>query len=345
MKTSTKTMGKFMRLASLVLFACLAGSLVNTPAHAQGDPLLRERIKVFANLVTLGDLFENAGDASDAPVFRAPELGTNGVVGSGRVAAAARQHGLDWGNPGRISEVAVERPGRLVSLDEIRKLIQERAAGEDEAWTVSFSRRAKPFHIDPRIKSPAWVKRLDVNSRTGKFRAVISFPEGQYPVEDKVFTGRAFPSVKTVIPARAIARGATITAEDIKIASLPRSRVSANAAEDIDAVVGMAARRRLIVGRPIRKTDLEYPKLVKRNDTVTIVYRSPGLTLKSKGRALADGTRGKTVSVLNVQSKRTIEAVVTGTGIVSVSALSAQPVRSARKADGGRGGPNSFIIR
>lgn len=345
MKASSKTMGKFTRLAAFVLFACLAGALVNDAARAQNDPLLREQIKVFADLVTLGDLFENAGDASSAPVFRAPDLGAHGVVGSGRVAAAARQHGLDWRNPGGIREVAVERPGRLISLDEIRKSILEHAAGEDEAWTVSLSRRAKPFHIDPRIKSPVRVKHLDLNSRTGKFRAIISFPEGQQPVKDKVFTGRAFPSVETLVPARAIERGATIVAEDLKTASLPRSHVTANAVEDIDAVVGMAARRHLIMGRPIRMTDLEYPKLVKRNDTVTIIYNSPGLTLKSTGRALADGIRGKTVSILNVQSKRTIEAVVTGIGIVSVSTLSARPVRSARKVAGGRGGTNSFFIR
>ncbi len=344
MKISIKTMGNLRRLAAFVLFACLAGTLANTTVRAQDDPLLREQIKVFSDLVTLGDLFENAGDASDAPVFRAPELGTNGFVGAARVAAAARQHGLNWRNPGRIGEVAVERPGRLVSLDEIRKLIQERAAGEDEDWTVSFSRRAKPFYIDPRIKSPAQVKRLDLNTRTGKFRAVISFPGGQQQATDKAFAGRAFPSVEAIVPARAIERGATIVAEDLKTASLPRTRVSANAAEDIDAVVGMAARQRLIMGRPIRKSDLEYPKLVKRNDTVTIVYQTPGLTLKSKGRALGDGTRGRTVSILNVQSKRTIEAVVTGTGIVSVSSLSTQPVRSVRTTDG-TGGRNSFVIR
>ena len=334
MKNSNKTMGKFAHFAMFVLVACLAGSLVTNAARAQGDPLLREQIKVFADLVTLGDLFENAGDVSDAPVFRAPELGTDGVVASTRVAAAARQHGLDWRNPGRIREVAVQRPGRLVSLDEIRKLIKERAAREDEDWTVTFGRRAKPFHIDPRLKSPLRIRQFELNSRSGKFRVVVSAPEGQQPVKDKVFTGRAFPSVEAMVPARTIERGATITAEDLKTASLPRSRVNANAVEDMDAVVGMAARRRLTTGRPIRKTDLEYPRLVKRNDAVTIVYKSPGLTLKSKGRALGDGIRGKTVSVLNVQSKRTIEAVVTSTGIVSVSSLSAQPVRSARNAGG-----------
>lgn len=334
-----------MRLSAFALIACLAGALLNTTAQAQDDPILRGQIKVFADLVTLGDLFENAGDASDAPVFRAPELGANGVVRAIRVVEAALQHGLDWRNPDGVKEVAVDRPGRLISLDEIRELIKERAAGGQEAWSVSLSARARPFHIDPRINSAVRVTHLDLNSRTGRFRAVITVPASRQPVSDQIFTGRAFPSVEAVVPARIIERGAIITAEDLKIANLPRSRVTENSPRDIDAIVGMAAKRRLMTGRGIRITDLEHPRLVKRNDIVTIVYNSAGLSLKSKGRALADAIRGKTISILNVQSKRTIEAVVTGTGIVSVSPFPARPLRTARKAGGGQSGPNSFIVR
>jgi len=348
MKDSITMMGKFVRAAALTLLVCLASTLVTNAAFAQNDPQLREQIKVYAALVTLGDLFENTQDMSAIPVFRSPELGTSGVVSIARVEDAARQNGLDWRKSGNIAEVEVLRPGRLISLDEIRQLIGEKSAGGDETWTVSLSRRAKPFHIDPRITAPVNIKHFDLNPRTGKFRAVFSIPESQQPVRDKVFTGRAFPSVLAVVPARTIQRGSIIVAEDLKTMPLPRARVSASAIEDIETAIGMAARKRLIADRPVRTSDLETPTLVKRNDSVIIVYKTPGMTLKSKGRVLADGTRGQSVSVMNIQSKRTIEANVTGAGIVSVSSLAAQPARaarSARSAAGGRGGRNSYVIR
>ncbi|MCH8239241.1 MAG: flagellar basal body P-ring formation protein FlgA [Proteobacteria bacterium] len=343
MKGSIAMMGEFVRRAALALLVCLAGTLVINTAHSQSNPQLREQIKVYAALVTLGDLFENADDMSAIPVFRSPELGTSGVVAASRVEDAARQNGLDWRNPGHIREVEVLRPGRLISLDEIRQLIVEQTTGEgeEEAWTVSLNRRAKPFHIDPRIKAPIHIKQFDFNRRTGKFRAVFSIPESQQPVRNKVFSGRAFPSVMAIVPTRAIQRGDIIVSEDLKIMHLPRSRVATSAIDDIESAVGMAARYRLVEGRPIRISDIEKPKLVKRNDSVIIIYKSPGLSLKSRGRALADGTRGQSVSVLNIQSKRTIEANVTGPGIVTVSSLAG----SARSAGSGRGGRNSYVIR
>jgi len=340
--------------AAALLIAGYAAS-----ARAQNAPLvLREQIKVFSDIVTLGDLFDNAGDASTSPVFRSPSLGTSGVVSAKRVAASARQHGLEWPNLGSISEVKVARPGRKVLLNEVRELISERAAAEDdENYSVTFSRGAKPFYIDPRAQGVLSVKQMDHNPRSGRFRVVIAAPEGGQNIQDKVFTGRAFATVEAVVPSRLIERGATIFDSDLEVVRMPRRRVTESAIVDMATAVGMAAKQRLITGRPIRRTDLELPKLVKRNTIVTIIYQSPGLTLKAKGRSLADASRGQTVAVINLQSKRTLEAKVTGNGLVSVSTLPARPVhtaqrvtdsrssRIAQRASNSHGGRNTNVIR
>jgi flagella basal body P-ring formation protein FlgA len=333
-----------------MLMACLVIGAYSGAAQAQNQPVLREQIKVFNELVTLGDLFENAGDASSAPVFRAPELGTNGVVAAKRIAAAASQHGLEWLNPGGIGKVTVQRPGRLISLDDIRDLIGKHAGGNDEAWSVVLSRGAKSFHIDPRVKAPITIKYIDLQSRTGKFRAVISVDSDEQAVQDKTFTGLAYASVEAIVPSRTIERGATIVEDDLKIVRMARSRVANAAIEDMEAAIGMAAKHRLIMGRPVRRTDIEHPKLVKRNEMVTIIYKVPGMVLKSKGKALADASRGQMVSIINLRSKRTLEGQVTGTGRVTVSMETASarpkpPKRIASKAANSRGGRNSFVIR
>jgi flagella basal body P-ring formation protein FlgA len=350
MNKARDMMEHFIRRLVCIVTACLVIVAYTDVTLAQNEPVLREQIKVFNDLVTLGDLFENAGEASAAPVFRAPELGTNGVVAANRVAASASQHGLEWRNPGGISKVAVQRPGRLITLDEVRDLIGKHAGGDDEAWSVDLSRGSKSFHIDPRVKAPLTIKHIDLQSRTGKFRAVMSFDGADQRVRDKTFTGRAYPSLEVIVPARTIERGATIVESDLKIIRIARSRVARSTIEDMETAIGMAARQRLSMGRPVRRTDIEFPKLVQRNSLVTIVYRVPGMVLKSKGKALADASKGQMVSILNLQSKRTLEGKVTGTGMVSVSD---QPEfnrpepsrRTARKAASSRAGRNSFVIR
>ena len=61
------------------------------------------------------------------------------------------------------------------------------------------------------------------------------------------------------------------------------------------------------------------PELVQRNETVTIIYEVPGIVLTMRGKALEAGAEGDIINVLNVQSKRTIQATVTGPGRVTVS--------------------------
>lgn len=53
---------------------------------------------------------------------------------------------------------------------------------------------------------------------------------------------------------------------------------------------------------------------VRRGETVTLVYETPGITLSIHARALEDGAIGQSVRFLNPTSNRTIDAVVTGPG-------------------------------
>jgi len=122
------------RLANLIcaFAAALLIAGYAASAFAQNAPLvLREQINVYSDIVTLGNLFDNAGDAAGSPVFRSPRLGTSGVVAARRVAASAQQHGLVWSNPGGITEIKVSRPGHMIMMEEVRELVAERAAADD----------------------------------------------------------------------------------------------------------------------------------------------------------------------------------------------------------------------
>ena len=57
---------------------------------------------------------------------------------------------------------------------------------------------------------------------------------------------------------------------------------------------------------------------MQRNDSVTIVYQAPGLTLTLRGQAQDAGALGDTISVVNTESKRVVQAVVSGPDRVMV---------------------------
>jgi flagella basal body P-ring formation protein FlgA len=59
-----------------------------------------------------------------------------------------------------------------------------------------------------------------------------------------------------------------------------------------------------------------------------LIYEATGLFLTIRGKALEGGTEGDVVSVMNLQSKRTVSGVVTGRGQVSISTPRLLPAAS-----------------
>ena len=90
-----------------------------------------------------------------------------------------------------------------------------------------------------------------------------------------------------------------------------------NDAASRDRVVGMQARRQLRAGQAIKGADLAKPDLVQRDQSVTLIYETPAIYLTIRGKALDGGTEGDVVSVMNLQSKRTVSGIVVGRGQVA----------------------------
>ena len=58
------------------------------------------------------------------------------------------------------------------------------------------------------------------------------------------------------------------------------------------------------------------PDTIQRNEQVTLVYEVPGISLTVRGKALEGGAEGDVISVLNEQSKRTVQGLIVGPGRV-----------------------------
>ena len=87
----------------------------------------------------------------------------------------------------------------------------------------------------------------------------------------------------------------------------------------------MQMRRPMRAGQPLRSADLVKPDLVQRDQSVTVIYETPGLYLTTRGKALDNGTEGDVVNVLNLQSKRTVTGIVSGRGQVTIQVATPKP--------------------
>lgn len=316
-----------MQIAGFVIgFAAATCVMISAVRASDEQPpaLLKEQIAVTEDFITLGDLFENAGVAAKTAVFRSPDLGKQGVVRASRVKTAAKNNGLHWPNLADVKTIAIRRPSRLISIGQQKELIRETLAlkldlSNPDALDITFTSGAKPMHLHPKSKTDIIVKSLDYNKKSGQFKAVTGPSDQQDTAHNHIMRGRAFKTVGLLVPAVVITKGTPITREDLKISKVANYKVKEGVAQSEEQVIGLASKRRLQPGQPIQLSDLEQPRLVRKNSLVQIIFDQNGLAIKAEGRALEHGSLGDAVRVLNTHSKRTIHATVIGHGLLSVS--------------------------
>jgi flagella basal body P-ring formation protein FlgA len=314
------------RILAIVALVALVPSAAAEVTGVSLTPRLKPAITVATDLVRVGDLVENAGAAANVPVFRSPDLGDTGVVSINRVLAALRPHHLTGVETNGASEVSVTRASRAVGVKEleariVRALAGQYGLGDANNLSVIFDREVRLLHFEPSTTAELNIARLTYDQRTSRFDVALEMPGSlvarRMPLR---FSGSVLEMLATPVLARALARGDVIKAADLVIERRRKIQTPEDAVNTIEQAVGLAARRPLRVGQPLRQSELMKPEIVQRNETVTLVYEVPGILLTVRGKALESGTEGDVVNVLNIQSKRTVQGTVSGPGRVDVTA-------------------------
>jgi len=311
----------------------LALALILPPAAsalAQAVPTLRDSVTVTSDIVRIGDLVDNAGAVANVPIFRSPDLGTRGAVATDRIIEAIRPHQLIDIDTRGLAEVVVTRASRTISSQEISARIAALLAGryslgEARDIAITFDHEARSVQVEPSASGELQAVSLVFDPRTGRFDATFDLPSSAVLHRQPArFTGIAVETIDAIAVAHPVEHGEILTESDLTVLRRPKSE--GGAITDINAVIGLSPRRQLRPGQPLHAADLMRPEIVQRNDTVTIVYQVPGLTLTLRGQAQEAGALGDSISVLNLQSKRMVQGIVSGPGRVTVKPVATRVV-------------------
>ena len=316
----TRTFATAFALLTAFAAPALAQTALDTPAR----PVLRAEALVTGGIVKIGDLIDNAGIIANVAIFRAPDLGMTGVVPADAVVEAVRAHALVGLDTNGITEVVVTRASREIPVADVeasvaRALSTRFNLGEPKDITVSFERDPRAIQVEPNAKGEPRVARITYDARGGRFDAALEIPTGPAGFSTLRLSGKAAVTGDVVMVSHAVDRGAVLRDSDIVVERRPRAEIGRDALTHREQVVGLAARANLRTGQPLRAAELMKPELVQRNETVTLVYEVPGITLTVRGKAIEGGAEGDVISVLNEQSKRTVQGVIVGPGRVVIS--------------------------
>nr|WP_233638440.1 flagellar basal body P-ring formation chaperone FlgA [Citrobacter cronae] len=124
-------------------------------------------------------------------------------------------------------------------------------------------------------------------------------------------------SIPVVMPKSLIARDTVITADDLQLKKFNISNQREGLMTNIDEAIGLTSKRALQPGKPITRSELVLPVLVKRDQPVMIVSHMAGITASMPGVALKNGRKGDVIKIRNSSSQRIISGMVDDTGVVT----------------------------
>ena len=299
---------------SLALLATLLSA-----SAALAVPTLKGDITVNKAIVTIGDMFDDAGNLAETGIFMAPAPGTTGIVPLADLTRAATMAGLtEFENVG-YSRVRVARASTLVDAAMLDALIdadlQRRGIVSGEVTAELRFDVADVSYNAEAVAAPATLVSLRYTPGNNGFSARFMIAGIDEPVD---LDGSIQLMTKAPRLAKTLPTGAILTQADFELADVPLATADAGGYADISQLIGKQLVRQARGGIMLKATDVTEPKVVTRNSLVTVVLKSGPMTLTVKGTALTTAAVGEPVDVLNTVTKKILHGVARSDGAVEI---------------------------
>jgi flagella basal body P-ring formation protein FlgA len=302
----------------LLLICLIFLSSAVLKAHAA---TLKEQSIVTGDMITLGDLFSGLDYNTERVLGAAPRPGTEMVLNAQTLMRVAIAMDLDW-RPGSASDyITIKRAATLVPQETIETSL--RTALEDKGLTGSynleFTSGKMEIILPPDMPAQAEIANVSYNADNSWFEADVMAPSAANVHQQIRVSGKIERLVDVPVLLDTLSVGSVIRERDIQIVAVPAHSINHDVILSAQDLVGQTPRRMVIAGKPIKVRDVESPRIVNRGDQVTMIYKSGGMQLTARGKAMDFGSKGDNVRVVNEQSNRSIDAIVSGEQEVTVN--------------------------
>jgi flagella basal body P-ring formation protein FlgA len=313
MMTMLPNIAKVLVLVSIMVLS-MAAFIANINAAKASSPILQ--VTITGEHITLGDVFTDIEDNADFVLAPAPRPGITLTWDARTINRVAKAFDLSW-NANLGDTIQIRRLANIITSDMIKKAIKsslaDKGAGNDielEFLNAASSEIILPHDIEPSIT----VVSSSYNASRQTFSASLQTPN------DKVtdFTGVTHAMVDLPVLKIGARRGETIGQNDIVMLPVRADFVTDAMIVSKSEIVGMTPRKIIRGNAPIARNDLDKPVMVQRGELVTMNLNSGAIKITALAKALEAGTKGDIIRLMNIDSKRTIEAKITGTRTATV---------------------------
>lgn len=309
------------RSTTNILMASALALIISTPGFAA---TLKVAAPLKSDVITVGDVFDGAGDMAGRYLAPAPADGKAFVLTTQDLARISKAFNLGWAPTGHESLV-LRRPTQGIAHDDVVRALQQEISRLADGHRVDLDMPG--FRGDMRlphdVEASFDLKNVKVDRSKNKFTATMSVPAGSSaPFATKEISGRLYEMVELPVLKTSLRSGDVVSEHDLDYIMVRSTDLALNTIVDKNDLIGQTPRRTLPAMKALMENDMESPVLVKKGETVNVVLKNGSLVLTMKAQATQSGAEGETVRIVNTTSKKTLDAVVTGPQMVTIELAS-----------------------
>lgn len=307
----------FITALVLAFFVVMAGARTAQAAS------LKPVSVISSEILTLGDVFEGLSpDLASYALGTAPRPGQDMILNARTLMRIATAMDLSWRPVSVTDQVIIRREATLINGATIENALAAalRQDGLDGRFTLRFTGGQVPeLTLPAQSGQDVEIVDLRIDRQNDRFSALIAAPSAAHPLAQVPVSGTIDHLMPVPVLKSTMREGEIIAAADINWIDMKVAEIQHDLILEADDMIGATPRRMATAGKPLRFNELQPPQLVSRGDTVTIMYQDGPITLSAKGKALQSGAKDELVRVVNVMSNRTIEALISGDHVVTVT--------------------------
>ena len=227
---------------------------------------------------------------------------------------------LSWRPASADDHVTIRRDATIIEYDQIKESLYTALYDEKVFGNYELSIPAQYHKIILPNDQPATmaITKFSVDANRKKFEATIAAPSADNPIQHFQIRGKMHSVISVPVLLENLQSGHIIKPQDITLINIKERDFTKDTVADPDALIGMTARRVILAGRPIKNVEMVAPKIIERGELVTLSLNNGILKLSAKVKALENGAKGDVIRVVNIESNKTLHALVTGISEVTV---------------------------
>lgn len=302
-------LGALFKIAIGTLFMIFSVAFFIASINQAAAATLQNNVTVTGENITLGDVYADVEKNADFVLAPAPKPGVTLTWDARTINRITKAFDLPAVNAS--TQVSIRRIATIITSDMLKDAIKSslKEQGVEGQYDLEFlNAQSSDIILPQHVSADLEVMNASYNPSRETFSATLKTADNQ----THHMTGIIHPMIEVPVLKMTARRGDTIGRNDITTLAIREDYVTEDMIVAKDALVGMAPRKVIRAKSPVSLSDLDKPIMVKRGELVTMQLQHGPIELSALAKALENGTDGDVIRLINIDSKRTIEGVVTG---------------------------------